>query len=636
MGRCATAKWHPGIWFASLCTASAAGCWPAGYHIGTADTGSDSNAAAVMDSSVQSAPATSGMSAKPAAIGVTQNTAPPSGPAQPATQDDASVGTRAPHDDPPTGTAHDDAAHDDDAGLAQDPPATLQPGIMGEQAGWSALQDWAGLPTFAESTSLLFSTHEREGKTFSLIDPGNKDFNSFLAVCGDRPTLLDQQNDASVVCAPGQSGYLVSADDGPGYVSRILLARGVSDPSSSILTNVRPTAERIRIYIDGQSTPIVDGFWSDWANAQSPPFDAPLSGWTSGGTISYLPLSYSSQLRVVVDELASSPVLYYVQVNTHRVQNTQPSRIESLASADARTELNAMLARAREAGTTWFDDEVTLDGSGARTIWTRDNAGTLQRIELTLDATSAQAIMTETTLRLSWDDGAPAIDLPLALLFGTGHVLAPFSTLPLTVTVEPSAVRLSFSLPMPFAKSARLELVHDTTTARTVKLRLGGSDALPRADWGRLHAALSKHSAPQPGERFRVASLSGRGKYVGTLLYARGQTDASRSVPADELGFLEGDERLEIDDRVAGLGTGTDNYFNGGFYFRDGLFNSLFAAVSQLTTQRSDGTSEATLLRWNILGDALNFQRQLDLSFEFGADRPATVRDYAAVSYYYQ
>jgi hypothetical protein len=181
-----------------------------------------------------------------------------------------------------------------------------------------------------------------------------------------------------------------------------------------------------------------------------------------------------------------------------------------------------------------------------------------------------------------------------------------------------------------------MELVHASDNKRSLHVRIEGNDRLPRGQWGRLRATLYERSNPQDGERFRVVALSGRGKYLGSLLYARGKADSSRSVRADELGFLEGDERLEIDGEVAAVGTGTDNYFNGGFYFKTGTFNSPFAAVSQLTTDTANGTSEATLVRWTILGDDRQFQRQLELSMEFGADRPATVRDYAAVSFYYQ
>jgi hypothetical protein len=91
-----------------------------------------------------------------------------------------------------------------------------------------------------------------------------------------------------------------------------------------------------------------------------------------------------------------------------------------------------------------------------------------------------------------------------------------------------------------------------------------------------------------------------------------------------------------VDGQTRWLGTGTDNYFNGGFYFKAGLFNSPFAAVSQLEDNESAGSSAATMMRWTMLTDEINFEKQFDLSFEFGANRPGTVRDYAAVSFYYQ
>jgi hypothetical protein len=520
---------------------------------------------------------------------------------------------------------------------ASDEPASEPQASMSDQAGWAALLDWAGLPTFAELPTQLFSTHERgEGEMFSLVDPGNKDFNSFLASCGELPTLIDQQNDGSISCQPGETGYLIAADDGPGYVSRILLSRGVSDPSSSVLVNVRPTDERIRIYLDGAAMPVFDGTWLEWAGSRSVPFDAPLTGWTSGGTASYLPISYSSRLRVFVDKLAPSPALHYTQVDARRVKETKSFDASALASEDAHVALAALLARAQGEGDSWYDGQVTLDGNAAMTPWTRDRAGTIQRLELTLQRASATEILKQTSLRLSWDDGSPALELSLELLFGAHQVLAPLSTLPMVVNVNDAEVKLVLTLPMPFAQAAKLELVHASPDMHSLHLRVLGSDRLPRGEWGRLHASLSEAQAPMRGERLRVAALSGKGKYLGTLLYVRGKSDNSRSIPASELGFLEGDERLEIDGQVVGLGTGTDNYFNGGFYFRDGLFNSPFAAVSQLTASGSARTSEATMVRWTILSDALNFQRQFDLSFELGADRPGTVRECAAVSFYYQ
>lgn len=508
-----------------------------------------------------------------------------------------------------------------------------------KQAGWAALTDWSTLPTFGTSTTQLFSTHERgENASYPLVDPGNKDFNSFLGVCGDHSETVGQQNDASVACGPGQSGYLIAADDGPGYVSRMLLARGISNPSSSVLVELRPMNERVRVYIDDKQKPVIDSLWSDLADARAAPFNAPLTGWTSGGTISYLPISYSNRLRIFVDDLnaSSTLTLYYLHVTTHRVQSSAPFQAEVLASAEARAELDRVLAAPGQAGDSWFDKAVTLAASGAYTVWARDHAGTLRRIELELPAENANDILGETALRLSWDDGAAAVDLPLGAMFGSRHGVTPVSTVPLSVKAEGNTVNMSLSLPMPFAKGAKLELVHSTETSRTLKLRLSGSDDLPKGEWGHLHSELSEKRDPRSGDRFRVAALSGKGKYLGSILYVHGKVDASGQVRASELGFLEGDERLDVDGQTSWLGTGTDNYFNGGFYFKDGKFSSPFAAVSQLDDDSNAGTSAVTMMRWTMLADEINFQKQLELSFEFGANRPATARDYAAVSFYYQ
>ncbi|HTU61011.1 MAG TPA: DUF2961 domain-containing protein, partial [Polyangiales bacterium] len=289
----------------------------------------------------------------------------------------------------------------------------------------------------------------------------------------------------------------------------------------------------------------------------------------------------------------------------------------------------------RAAGTSWLDQDIAVQGPGARTAWSRDQPGTLLRIELQLTAATARAVMDEVSLRLSWD-GSPAVELPLSLLFGARHELAPFSTLPLSVEVADDTVQLKLSLPMPFAQSASVELVSAADAAHNIRVRLYGTDELPRGEWGRLHAALSELSEPQPGDRFSAAAVSGHGKYLGTLMYVRGQTDASRSPRADELGFMEGDERLQIDGEVRALGTGTDNYFNGGFFFKNGPYSSPFSAVSQLAVDDETGTSETTMMRWTILSEAVTFDSELLLSFEIGADRPGTARDYAAVSFYYQ
>jgi hypothetical protein len=48
------------------------------------------------------------------------------------------------------------------------------------------------------------------------------------------------------------------------------------------------------------------------------------------------------------------------------------------------------------------------------------------------------------------------------------------------------------------------------------------------------------------------------------------------------------------------------------------------------------GMAEITALRWNAASDAISFQNTFRLSFEYGANMPATADEYSAVSFYYQ
>ena len=44
---------------------------------------------------------------------------------------------------------------------------------------------------------------------------------------------------------------------------------------------------------------------------------------------------------------------------------------------------------------------------------------------------------------------------------------------------------------------------------------------------------------------------------------------------------------------------------------------------------------QATAVRWSLLGDAIDFHNSFNLSFEYGANAPATAIDYSSVAFYY-
>ena len=232
-----------------------------------------------------------------------------------------------------------------------------------------------------------------------------------------------------------------------------------------------------------------------------------------------------------------------------------------------------------------------------------------------------------------WDDApVPAIDVTLAELFGGYQKPAEFQTWPMQVERVEGLLQASLSLPMPFAKGARLALA--ASGGSEVSVRIEGQSALPPEPWRHLNARRQSRARPDLGERFVVAELDGPGKYVGTMLYMRGGPNAQNILPGPmPLNFLEGDDHIELDGRSF-QGTGTEETFNGGWYFSDGRFDSPFAAL--LNIEQADPNRGAiSAVRWYTLSDSLPFEEHFKLSYEYGAN-PATAFEYVAVAFYYQ
>jgi hypothetical protein len=83
-------------------------------------------------------------------------------------------------------------------GAGRRSPENEPPDGLGDDAGWVALLDWEGIPRLDAGNYRGFSSYDRDpNSAFPLTDAGNKDYNNFLVVCGDRPALLGQTGDGT-------------------------------------------------------------------------------------------------------------------------------------------------------------------------------------------------------------------------------------------------------------------------------------------------------------------------------------------------------------------------------------------------------------------------------------------------------
>lgn len=512
----------------------------------------------------------------------------------------------------------------------------LDPSSIGVPPGsvWYTLLDFGALPVLGRTQYRLFSSYDRsEEARYPLVPAGDKDFNNFLAVCGSRPAVLFQEVVEPTPCEPGREGYLIAADDGPGFVARMLYAGGVINANALF----SPTAggERLRVFVDDRPDPAYDVALSDWVSGTAAPFSAPLTRYTSGAQISYLPIPYTSKLRVFLDGLTPAASYYYqVDVQSHGapVAEARPSEVPQLAPLVER-----LVTRVRNPpdAASWLDETRVLEQGEAFPLLDRAGPGTLARLSLSIDGATV-ATLQAFQLTARWDtDAAPAIDLPLSSLFAAEQALSSFETLPMVVHTNASWTELSLYLPMPFAAHAQVTLTNRGPIPHSVHASLSGLDSVREGELGTLRMTAQRAVGPfAPGDDYPLATLRGRGKYVGTILFMTGQSDSSWVLKAP-LNFLEGDPTIIADGTLL-HGTGTEEYSNAGVYFLMGTFDSLFAAVPFVAQNPTAQTGQATMVRWHILDSAIDFQNTFDFHWEYGPNNPQTALDYQSVAIYYQ
>ena len=138
--------------------------------------------------------------------------------------------------------------------------------------------------------------------------------------------------------------------------------------------------------------------------------------------------------------------------------------------------------------------------------------------------------------------------------------------------------------------------------------------------FARYNSGVSKE-----GEPYRVAEIRGDGHYVGTTIGATG---------ADTLTFLEGDDSYMIDGASGAdfHGTGTDDYFNAGWYFAAGAYN----APTHATTSKEQTSPAGFSAFRSHITEPVPFKTSFTFDLEHGPsnDRPGV--SYSSVAYWYQ
>jgi hypothetical protein len=187
--------------------------------------------------------------------------------------------------------------------------------------------------------------------------------------------------------------------------------------------------------------------------------------------------------------------------------------------------------------------------------------------------------------------------------------------------------------PMPFDNSASIELIcrkvegsPETEIKINATIWYSNEKRNPEKE-GKFYAIWNKNSRTKNSIPHLLANIKGKGHYVGTILQAQG-------LKAGMTLFFEGDDSTSVDGTFRMHGTGSEDYFNGGWYAMldrwDGKMSlPLHGALDySLPFCRTGGYRL-------FLSDRISFEKSFFHSIEHGPVGNAFPADYTSVALYY-
>jgi hypothetical protein len=398
--------------------------------------------------------------------------------------------------------------------------------------------------------------------------------------------------------------------EGPGVVARLWSANA---------------AGRLRVFLDGEVEPRIDGPFQDLFTGKLPPFCEPFAVHASGGWISYFPIPYAKSCRIEVAGLERPEALYYqVQYLTYPVGTPMRTFTRELPP-DEKLALGRALQAWHNPGRLpqrplkerGFDTALDIPAGEAKWI---ESDGPATLVELRLSpANPSPEVLRGLLLEIAFDGGAPTVRAPLGDFFGCGFGRADVRGLLLGWRQDTGYCLL----PMPYRKQLRLSLRNTTAHAQRVSVGALSSVGEPAAAAGVLHAEF-RCTDRVGSELYEFASIRGPGKYVGITQALQGVGD---------LWYLEGNEQFFVDgERTPSiLGTGTEDFYNGGWYWDRGPFSLPLHGLGEKAEWTTNRTTP-----WRLqLPDAVPFTTGLLARIEHGSRNEVRDPYYSSVVYWY-
>ena len=421
-----------------------------------------------------------------------------------------------------------------------------------------------------------------------------------------------------------ENGNLVLAEfEGPGVLNRIWTPT--------------PTGDTLLFYFDGERVPRLKIRFTDLFSGEVYPFVKPVCGNEIGGYYSYIPIPFEKSLKIVFQgERIMFHQIQYRKLPGMKVEswtgNFSASDKELLAEvsdvwADISPTVNRY-ASGLSADIRTEERSFTIAPGEEVAFFEKTTAGRIVGFEID-GGTAFEGIYKDMILSAKWDnEQVEAIHAPLADFFGYAYGKPAMRS----IVMGRQGTSNYCYLPMPFDRSVSLKLLYErregiqqNPVPVNVKVYYNDNGRNIKEE-GKLYTVWRREK-PELGQFYTFMETKGKGHYVGTIHQAQGLR------PGMTL-FFEGDDTTYVDGKMRLHGTGSEDYYNGGWYalldrWDRGISMPVHGSLDySLPMGRTGG------YRF-FLSDKMSFEKEIYHGMEHGEVGNNFPVDYTSVAFFY-
>lgn len=419
-----------------------------------------------------------------------------------------------------------------------------------------------------------------------------------------------------------EDGNQVIAEmQGPGVINRIWTPT--------------PSSDTIQFFFDGEKKPRISMPFDKLFTSDSFPFLGPVCGHEIGGYYCYLPIPYEESCKVV----------YKGKMRFYQLQyRTYPAKANICSFSMDWDENEKIALRTAvdiwsKSGTNCLEDiyedfkiqssEISISPGEIKDVFSHRGGGRIIGIEIEgLEKLHKQN--NRLVFKAKWDnDENWAVSAPIKDLFGCF-----FGEKSMRSMLVGNSANVSYLYyPMPFRESASLVIEYLNEEGQehsdlNLSVRIYYSNKALSKKEGKFYAHWRRHSNVPEGEPYIIMpKYSGKGHYVGTILNCQG-------LEPGHTYYFEGDDQATIDGELRLHGTGSEDYFNGGYYEIPDRWDMAHCLPSHGCLGYSSPQSRTGAYR-HYFSDKLNFSKDFLLTIEHGGVGNTASVDYRSVAFYY-